>query len=140
MKKNAESKRKFIEYRARGMSFDKISEEMSLDISILVGWSQEFRREITNARALGLDTMQEEYCLTPEAQVEMWGQIVHRINQELASRDLSDVSTDKLLNMLAKAQERLEAAYGEPDIKTVAQIRREKEEAEMLANLLQPLT
>ena len=125
------TKEKFIELRSQGLSISEISKQIHVKQKALIEWEHELYGEISNAKDLILDTFRERYAVTPASKVELWGQIVDRLNKELSKRDLSDVSTDKLLLMLAKAQERLDSYYQAPKLMTDIQIIKDKQRREL---------
>jgi len=59
--------------------------------------------------------LREQYYLSMEAKVKMWGKIVNKIEPELAGKRLLNVPPETLLDMLIKAQSKLEQAYVEPE-------------------------
>jgi hypothetical protein len=115
--KTQEEIQKFIQLRAQGYSFDKIAKKMKISKSTLLKWSRKYALEIANARSCGLEALRQRYCLSPEAKVQMWGYIVDELMAEIADRRLgrlANVTTERLFNMLMKAQEKLEKSYVEP--------------------------
>jgi len=112
--KTQEDVSKFIQFRAQGFSFDKIAKKLKIARRTLINWSNKYAIEIANLRSERLEALREEYCLSVEAKVRMWGQAVNRITEEIARRNLRNVTTDKLLDMLVKAQSKLEQSYIEP--------------------------
>jgi len=117
-----EVKEQFITLRSQGLSIEEISKQIHVKKKALIEWEHELGGEIDNAKGLILDIFQSKYAVTPASKVELWGQIVDRLSQELSKRDLSDVPTDKLLLMLAKAQERLDSYYQKPKLRTDSEI------------------
>ena len=112
--KTQEEVHKFIQLRAQGLSFDKIAKKLKMSKTTLIKWSKKFAFEIANLRSERLEALREEYCLSVEARVHMWGQVVNHIMADISNRSLRNVTTDKLLDMLVKAQSRLEQSYIEP--------------------------
>jgi len=99
MKEN-EVKQKFIELRAEGLSYDKISKEIAVSKPTLMKWEKEFSREIKELRFIRFETLKEKYLMTKEARVKNYGELLTKAKEELKLRDLKDVSPDKLLNMI----------------------------------------
>lgn len=99
MKEN-EVKQKFVELRAEGLSYDKISKEIAVSKPTLMKWEKEFSREIKELRFIQFETLKEKYLMTKEARVENYGELLTKAKEELKSRDLKDISSDKLLNMI----------------------------------------
>lgn len=112
--KTRRERRKFIQLRAEGLSFDEIARKTRISKSTLLRWSRKYESEIAGLKAGQLETLREQYCLSMEAKVKMWGKIVNKIEPEFAERRLPNVTSDRLLDMLIKAQNKLEQAYIEP--------------------------
>ncbi len=110
-----EERQKFIQLRAEGLSFDKIARKTGISKPTLLKWSRKYESEIAELETGQLEALREQYCLSVEAKVKMWGKIVNEIGPELAGRRLSNVASEKLLDMLIKAQGKLEQAYIEPE-------------------------
>ena len=100
--KNTELKQKFIELRARGLSFDKIAGELHVSKPTLITWSRELAETIKNYSAIEREALQEQYLISRKARVELLGGLLKTIKDELASRDLKDVPTHKLFELLLK--------------------------------------
>lgn len=64
-----EAKRRFIELRAKGYSFDKIAKELGKAKQTLLDWSRELDQVIAQAKALELDSLYESYSLYKEARL-----------------------------------------------------------------------
>lgn len=105
--KNNETRQKFIELRAKGVSFSKISKELSIAKSTLITWSKEHLMEIDNLKAVELESLQEQFYIMKKARIELLGQQVERMKKELEKRDFSDVPSDKLLDALSKTLNQL---------------------------------
>ena len=108
-------RRKFIQLRSEGLSFEKISRKMRISKPTLLRWSREYESEIAELKAGQLEALREQYCLSVKAKVKMWGKIVNKIMPELEERRFSNVTSEKLLDMLIKAQGKLEQAYVDPE-------------------------
>ncbi|MFC1714222.1 helix-turn-helix domain-containing protein [Candidatus Poribacteria bacterium] len=109
-----EERQEFIKLRAEGLSFEKISRKTGISRRTLCNWSRKYESEIADLKAERLAALREQYCLSVEAKVQMWGKIVNHIESELAEKSFSYVASEKLLNMLIKAQNKLEQAYVDP--------------------------
>ncbi len=108
-------RRKFIQLRTEGLSFGKISRKMRISKSTLLRWSRKYESEIAELKAGQLEALREQYCLSVKAKVKMWGKIVNKIMPELEERRFSNVTSEKLLDMLIKTQGKLEQAYVDPE-------------------------
>lgn len=130
-----EEKQRFIELRAKGLSYDKIAQELGRAKQTLVDWGKEFKEEIANLKALELDSLYQEYYLSKENRLQTFGQMLNRIKDEVLSRDLSEVPTDKLLELFLKYNSQVKEEIIEPQFKTSAEIEEDKLDREILDEL-----
>lgn len=125
MSKTLEDKQQFIELRARGYSFAKISEQINVSKPTLIQWSQEDAtfRNINNLRALQMDELQEKYAISKQHRIEVFSELLERVKAELINRDFSQLSTERLISLnirLLDAVRRDETKLqllGEPEVK-----------------------
>lgn len=130
-----EQKQRFIELRAQGWSYDKIAQELGKAKQTLVDWGKEFKGEIANLKALELDHLYQEYYLTKENRLQTFGQMLNKIKDEVLNRDLSEVPTDKLLDLFLKYNSQVKEEIIEPQFKTSAEIEEDKLDRELLEEL-----
>ncbi|PET72754.1 hypothetical protein CN533_04950 [Priestia megaterium] len=100
--KSNETKKRFIELRAKGISFSKISESLKVSKKTLIEWSRELEREITNLKAIEMEELQEMYYVQKRKRIELFGKQLEQIMKELDQRNFSDMSTEKLLELQLK--------------------------------------
>jgi len=127
-----ETKERFIELRAKGWSFDKIAKEIGKAKQTLIDWSKELQEEIANRKALELEALYETYYLQRESRLQMFGVMLTKIKKEVESRDLSDVPTDKLLELFLKYNNQIREEIVEPIYKSSQELTEEKEDRELL--------
>lgn len=130
-----DTKERFIELRAKGWSFDKIAQELGKAKQTLIDWSKELEEEIANLKALELEALYEKHYLHKETRLQLFGEVLSKIREEVMSRDLSEVPTDKLLELLLKYNNQLEEEIVEPRFKTSQEIKEEREDKELLEEL-----
>lgn len=106
--KDQATKNRFIELRAIGWSYDRIAKELQVSKQSLIFWSKEFSLQISNLRAIELEAIQEEFCLLKRQRIEVLGQNLRAIKEELKKRDLAEIPAEKLINILFKGFEILE--------------------------------
>ncbi len=94
-----ELKEDFIRLRAQGFSYAKIAERLGVAKSTLANWNADLEAEIASARAMELEALQEEYFLLKEKRISLLGEQLRRLRDELETRDLSEVATEKLLEL-----------------------------------------
>lgn len=130
-----ETKERFIELRAKGWSFDKIAKELSKAKQTLIDWSKELKDEVANRKALELEALYETYYLLKENRLQTFGGLLNKIKDEVLSRDLSDVPTDKLLDLFLKYNSQIKEEIVEPIYKTSLEIYEERQDKELLEAL-----
>ena len=130
-----EQKERFIELRAQGWSFDKIAKELGKAKQTLIDWSRELQDEIANRKAMELDTLYEKYYLHKANRRQTFGELLTRIREEIAGRDLTDVPTEKLLDLYIKYSDKVKEEVVDPKFKTSQEIYEERAEAELLDRL-----
>lgn len=101
------TKLQFVELRAKGKSFVKISEELGVSKTTLIDWSKGLAEEISNLKTIELEALKEEYKISCQQRIILMGEQLELIRKELLSRKLDDVSTDKLFDMLFKISDTL---------------------------------
>lgn len=104
-----DDKQQFVELRARGYSFSKIAEKLGISKPTLISWSQEEQtnKDIQNQRTLAIDDLQEKYIMTKRHRIAVFGEVLNRAKTELDGRDLSTLSTDKLITLVIKLSDTL---------------------------------
>lgn len=135
MSYNSQDKERFIELRAKGWSFDKIAKETGKAKQTLIDWSKELQDEIANRKALELEALYESYYLMRENRLQTFGAMLTKIKEEVERRDLSDVPTDKLLELLLKYNSQVKEEIVEPIYKSSQEIKEERQDRELLEEL-----
>ena len=98
--KDLQTKEKFIELRAQGLSFNKIAEEIEVSKPTLLKWSSEFNEEIANRRFLASEELLERYQLTKIARMEVFAKTLNLALQEFQARKFDLLNTKDLLTMI----------------------------------------
>ena len=125
---DTELKKRFIQLRAKGLSFDKIAKELKKSKQTLINWSKDHKEEIANLKAMELEALQDELYLSTEARLKAQGIIYKKLKEEAESRDFSDVPTAKLLDLLFKHEKRISEEHIEPAFYTLEEMELSKEE------------
>lgn len=128
-------KEQFIELRAKGWSFDKIAKELGKAKQTLIDWSKELQEAIANRKAIELEALYETYYLQKENRLQSFGAILSKIKEEVERRDLSDVPTDKLLELFLKYNTQVKEEYIEPTYKSSKEIQEDILDRELLEQL-----
>ena len=130
-----QTKERFIELRAKGWSFDKIAKETGKAKQTLIDWSKELQDEIANLKALELEALYEKHYLLKENRIETFGVLLRKLKDEVMSRDLSDVPTDKLLDLFLKYNNQIKEEIVEPIYKSSQELIEERQDRELLEEL-----
>jgi transcriptional regulator with XRE-family HTH domain len=108
--KDIETQHRFLELRAQGKSLRTVAEELAVGRQTLVRWEREYKEQIENLKAMELDALLERHRLTVQAQIERYGVELKRVTEELQKRDLADVPTPKLYDIMVKLHARVDGA------------------------------
>lgn len=128
-------KEKFIELRAKGWSFDKIAKELHKRKATLIDWSKELESEIANRKAIELEVLYEKHYLLKEQRIEKLGNLLNKIINEIDNRDLKDIPTNKLFDLLLKYNKEIKEEMIEPVYKSTMEIENERQSNELLKTL-----
>jgi hypothetical protein len=91
----------FIKLRIEGKSFDEIATELKTTKQTLIDWNKKelVRSVINEGKAFKINTLVKSYKFDLTNRATTYLQLSKKINEELLSRDLTDISTDILLKM-----------------------------------------
>lgn len=105
--KDMATKKEFIKLRSQGTSFNKIADRLKVSKTTLIEWSKEFEKEIANFKAMELEELFQMYYVQKSKRIELFGNQLDKIINEIDKRDLSDLQTDKLFELKLKYLEQL---------------------------------
>jgi hypothetical protein len=100
--KDPETIDRFIELRAQGWTLVRISAELNVSKPTLIAWSRKHRYSIQNLRALETEVISQHSKLSRQNCLELLGEHLRRLCEELARRDLADIPTARLLVLIAR--------------------------------------
>ena len=110
--KSVEEKQKFVELRAKGLSFERIAEEIKVSKPTLIKWSEELFHEVQEAQFYELENLLENYKLMRKQRFELYCKLLSSALAELESRaaagKLQEVPTEKLLSMAEQLEKRVQ--------------------------------
>lgn len=130
-----EDKEKFIELRAKGWTFDKIAKELHKRKATLIDWSKELESEIANRKAIELEVLYEKHYLLKEQRIEILGNLLNKIINEIENRNLKDIPTNKLFDLFLKYNKEIKEEMIEPVYKSTMEIENERQSYELLKTL-----
>jgi len=99
--KDITDKDKFIELRAQGLSFTKISDQIGVSKPVLIKWSNEFKKEIANQKFSIAEELLEKYELMKVSRINMFAELLNKAIEELKKRDFETSSIKELINLIA---------------------------------------
>ena len=101
---------KFIQGRMDGKSFNYLSKEIGVSKQTLINWSKEgeVKDSIRIARNCRIQATLHELKLNEECQVVYFSNLYKQIQDEVAKRDLAEVPTEKLVQLMEKVGMRLD--------------------------------
>jgi len=106
-----EKKLKFVELRAKGLSYRQIEQDLHIGRSACGEWNEELKEEIVKRKAEYLEELYHNYYMLREARIEKLGEIFKKLDAELANRDITDLTTKELLDYYLKYLSELKEEY-----------------------------
>ena len=91
-----QTKDKFIELRAKGISLDDIARQLEISKGTAVAWSARFNARIHQLRAVELQAIQERVLNSYEQDLTYMADELKRVQQILRERDYGYVDTQQL--------------------------------------------
>ncbi|MFZ5515153.1 MAG: hypothetical protein ACOY90_00850 [Candidatus Zhuqueibacterota bacterium] len=109
--KDSEEKEKFIEWRAKGFSYDEIAKRLNKSKTTLIKWNRELSKEISNVSFYMCDSLIEKYKLSKQAKVEYLAEQIYKIKEALKEKDYKKLSVRDLISLLEKYENELHEEF-----------------------------
>src|SRR5437879_5539912 len=93
-----ETFQRFIELRAQGWTYARLMTELNVTKPTLIAWNRKHQFEIQNLRAIELEALRNKWLASTSERVNSLGDQLHRVETELARRDLAALSTPQLMS------------------------------------------
>jgi len=135
---NTETKNEIIKLRAKGLSFAKIAKETGVAKQTAVDVCKKSEEQIATLQALYLEELYETEQVSREERVKAHASLLRKIRDEIESRDLESVPTEKLIDLYLKAASTLKEDLIEPRFQSTEEQERERKERERLIRLTDP--
>jgi hypothetical protein len=100
-----EKQQQFITLRAKGISYQKIALQLHIAKGTAISWNREFFQQISEMRKVEIDNLIRSHKLHREEQLKQLGKIVKMLRKEMKQRDLKEVPTVKLLELILKYEQ-----------------------------------
>jgi hypothetical protein len=104
-----EKQSEIIQLRGLGNSYDKIAEQLNISKPTAIKVCLAYEDKVANLHAKQIETTLEEAAYNLEVRSSMYKQLIQRLYKEISTRDLSEISTDRLFSMLEKTERSLTA-------------------------------
>lgn len=114
MTHGVEVREKFIEARAQGQTLKKVSEDLDISYNTACGWNRDYKERIAASRAIYLEELKDKFYLSVESRLQLFGEQLEAVKAEIARRDLNDVPTHKLFEILIALHKALKEESVEP--------------------------
>ena len=112
--KDLDTRQKFLKLRAQEKSLRTIEKEIGTSRRTLATWEREYKEELEGLKATELGALQERYRLITKDKLERYGAELQRVTEELERRDLTNVPTPKLYDLMIKLNACIEKACPDP--------------------------
>ena len=103
-----DTKDKFIEFRAKGWSFDRIAQETKVGRRTLLRWQAQFGARIENLRQMELERLQERLLGSHAEQLESLIGEYQRYRSELLTRDPRRIPQYMLFRIVSRLRDQVE--------------------------------
>jgi DNA invertase Pin-like site-specific DNA recombinase len=110
--KTQNEKKRFIELRAKGLSYDKISKELEISKPTLIKWNDELKNEIANLRYFEFESIIAEYSLSKRNRLESFSIILSKALEELKERPFDEISVKDLVNIVFQMNQKIQTEVG----------------------------
>jgi hypothetical protein len=104
---NQFKKEQFVQLRAEGLSFQKISEKLEISKPTLIKWNKELENAIASEQYTRIELLLEDYQLLRSSRIAFYSQILNDLFCELKKRDLTNLSTKDLFSLVLSIEKKL---------------------------------
>ena len=103
---------RFIELRSQGRTYTQLMAELNVSKPTLIGWSRKYQFQIQNLRAIELEALAEKWLTSVSDRVGVLGEQLRKVEAEIASRDVKDLSTAQLYLLARSLRRQIAQATG----------------------------
>ncbi len=130
-----DTENRIIELRARGKSYSTIASELKIGKQTALDVCKKYKEQIATLQALELEQLYEEQRITSTERITAIASLMQRVREEIDSRDLSQVPTEKLIDLYLKQASTLKEEIIEPNFQSTEEQNRDRQEREYLDRL-----
>jgi transcriptional regulator with XRE-family HTH domain len=103
---------RFIDLRVQGWSFARLAAELGVSKPTLIAWSRKHQHTIANLVAIEREERLNQLLATSEERLRQLGEQLRAAEAELAKRDLTTLSTGRLLTHLESLRRQVRREAG----------------------------
>ena len=122
---NAKVRLRIIELRAEGLSYAKIAEALKISKQTAVDIVKDNQDQIATLQAVEMEALFDAERVNLRGRVEQLSALQARLREEIEQRDLSQVPTDKLINLFIKTNQALKEEVYTPEALSLSEQTRE---------------
>lgn len=104
----AATKRRFVEMRAEGASYEKIQRDLKISRNSCQKLQSELGAEIDAAKREEMQTLVESFGMVRTARIKQIGKLLQKLDKAIDKADFSKVTADKLLSIRLQYVEALQ--------------------------------
>ena len=130
-----DTENKIIELRARGKSYSTIASELKIGKQTALDVCKKYKEQIATLQALELEQLYEEQRITSQERITAIASLMQRVREEIDRRDLTQVPTEKLIDLYLKQASTLKEEIIEPNFQSSEEQARDRQEREYLDRL-----
>lgn len=130
-----DTENRIIELRARGKSYSTIASELKIGKQTALDVCKKYKEQIATLQALELEQLYEEQRITSTERITAIASLMQRVREEIDSRDLSQVPTEKLIDLYLKQSSALREEIIEPNFQSTEEQNLDRQEREYLDRL-----
>ena len=125
------TKLQVLELRAEGVSYARIAEKTSISKQSVVDIVKGNIDSVATLQAIAMEAFLDESRVNYKGRLEQLSALHKRLREEIERRDLSEVPTDKLINLYLKTSDSLKAEVRTPCIKSTTEQEKDASNREM---------
>jgi len=110
--KDQEIVQQFIERRAQGWTYARLMTELNVSKPTLIAWGRKHQFQIQNLKAIELEALREKWLASTTERVNTLGELLRKVEAELAQRDPAALSTPQLFALARSLRRQIEQATG----------------------------
>ena len=130
-----DTENRIIELRARGKSYSTIASELKIGKQTALDVCKKYKEQIATLQALELEQLYEEQRITSQERITAIASLMQRVREEIDRRDLTQVPTEKLIDLYLKQSSALREEIIEPNFQSTEEQNRDRKEREYLDRL-----